>query len=380
LPAALPRIENLAAKINDSNPFYRVDFTVRSGVVVETILVPKYVGADKDSPITFGFSFATGAADAGLIERFQLAMDWGHRIELPSESIGKVVITGPPGFGGEWEHGHLVIGPANPEPLDVGVRLLVQNPGGRQVAALPARLVSRVSGQRNHTLHGRDLTGVIEVRVSLSPASSAFTISLSSSWHQSLLPAIALPVLRFLRHASPPNTLTLEVGETGIKAGPVVLPEGVSVSEEQLRIVADLDRLQAATGNSFPIPLTWNVEDLVQVDRGVRLLDGEAVGIGGGKISFTSKDNSLEKAISAGQGSPLSIGTESGYIVDVFGHEIDLGPFTVTVPNPRATSRMLTDGGDWETTVMPGEGKQIEARLGISGARIDDDSGTEDSN
>ncbi|MBO3741705.1 hypothetical protein [Actinoplanes flavus] len=374
LPAALPRIENLAAKINDSNPFYRVDFTVRGGVIVETALVPKYVGADRDSPRTFGFSFATGAADTGLIERFQLAMDWGDRIELPSEAVGKVVMTGPPGFGGEWENAHLVFGPANPEPLDIGVRLLIQNPAGRQVAALPARLVSRVSGQRGLTLRGRDLTGVIEVRVRLIPELSEFTLSLSTSWSKSLLPTIALPVLRFLRHASPPNTLTLEVGETRIKAGPVDLPEGVAVSEEQLRIVADLDRLQVVTGNAFPMPFTWNVEDLVQVDCGVRLLDGEAISIGRGPITFTSRDNSLEKAILAGSGSSLSVGSESGYIIEVFGHQLDLGPCIVTVPGPRATSRPSAEG-EFETIVVPGEGKQLELRLGLVGAG----SGDEDS-
>ncbi|WP_125806222.1 hypothetical protein [Actinoplanes sp. ATCC 53533] len=140
LPAALPRIQQLASRINDSNPFYRVDFDVRDGMIVTTQLVPKYVGAERDSPVTFGFTLSTNIANAELVEQLRSAMDWGGRVELPAEAVHNVVVKGPPGFGAEWEHAHITIGPAPSQPVDMDMRLLIHNEDGRQVGALPARL------------------------------------------------------------------------------------------------------------------------------------------------------------------------------------------------------------------------------------------------
>lgn len=45
-------------------------------------------------------------------------------------------------------------------------------------------------------------------------------------------------------------------------------------------MVADLDRLQAATGEPFSVPREWTVKDRCEVHRAVRLLDGQRVKIG----------------------------------------------------------------------------------------------------
>lgn len=148
LPAALPRIERLAAKINDSNPFYKVDFTVRDGRVVDTRLRPAYRGVEKDSPVTIRFTVLSGPADADFIERLNTALEYGEHAELPDSHVRNVVITAPPGFGAAYDQAHVTIGPAPQEPVDLAMRLVIRHPDGRQLVALPARLTARHAGTR----------------------------------------------------------------------------------------------------------------------------------------------------------------------------------------------------------------------------------------
>lgn len=74
LPAAVPRIEQLAAKVNDSNPFYKVDYDVRDGQVDSWSLRPKYPGAEKDSPVAIRFNVVAGRADPELVESVRSAL------------------------------------------------------------------------------------------------------------------------------------------------------------------------------------------------------------------------------------------------------------------------------------------------------------------
>lgn len=96
LPAALPRIEQLAEKVNDSNPFYKVDYAVRDGRVDSWTLRPKYAGAEKDSPVEIRFNVVAGQADAELVESVRSALDWGESVALPASHVRNVVVTGPP--------------------------------------------------------------------------------------------------------------------------------------------------------------------------------------------------------------------------------------------------------------------------------------------
>ena len=92
----MSRIERLGAKINDSNPFYKVDFTVQDGQVVSARLRPKYRGAEKDSPVTIRFNVVTGPADTKLTESLRAALDWGETVELPQAMFATLLSPGSP--------------------------------------------------------------------------------------------------------------------------------------------------------------------------------------------------------------------------------------------------------------------------------------------
>lgn len=82
LPAATSRIERLAAKLNDSNPFYAVDFTVQDGRITSARLRAKYRGAEQDSPVTMQSTLVAGPAQDDLVERLCAAFEWGEQAEL----------------------------------------------------------------------------------------------------------------------------------------------------------------------------------------------------------------------------------------------------------------------------------------------------------
>jgi hypothetical protein len=361
LPAATPRIQDLAAKLNDSNPFYKIHFAVENGRVVRTQLVPKYAGAERDSPVTFGFTLSTVPPNDALEARLRSAMDWGEQIELPASSVRRVVITGPPGFGGEWNQGHITLGPAQQQAVDLTLRLSIHDPDGRQLASLPARLIAATPGLRGVTLRGKDLTGVIETRLRMDKVESTFSLNLSTTWDQRLLPSVALPVLRFLRHAAPPNTMTFGVGEDAINTSPIALPSGMSVPAEQVRVVEHLERLQIMAGESFALPRSWTIDDIHEIDRAIRLLDGHLVDLGKGPITYTTEDEAFLNAIAAHPNSALTI--TSDYTAHIAGHELSLGPFTLRIEAPAVTTSRNPDGS-FDVSISPGDGTPIQASIG----------------
>jgi hypothetical protein len=64
----------------------------------------------------------------------------------------------------------------------------------------------------------------------------------------------------------------------------------MAVSEDSVRLVEDLERVQATAGELFPVPREWTVEDQREARRAVQLLDGQRVRIGDGPV-YLGTDN-----------------------------------------------------------------------------------------
>lgn len=363
LPAAVPRIERLAAKMNDSDPFYTVDFTVQDGQVVSAHLRSKYVGAERDSPIRMSFTMVAGPATAELDASLRSALDWGTAAVLPASYVRNVVIAGPPGFGGVHDRADITIDPAPLEPIDLGMRLVLQTSDGQHLAALPARLVARRAGIRGVTLHGRDTTGVVEARLRLVPDESRFMLALTATWSHPLLPGAALPILRFLQHATPPNTLSFSLGDT-LTTTPVMVPVAMKVPEETVRLVENLERLQTAAGEPFPVPREGTLEDQREIRRAVQLLDGQRVKAGTESVKVGMTDlHRFVEALDQSLTRTVRISPSEPYIAHVAGHDLDLGPYTIEIPGAQLGAAAVVEGGH-EVDLLPQPGSCIEIVLG----------------
>lgn len=368
LPAATSRIERLAAKIDAANPFYRVDFVVENERIVSSSLRPKYLGAEKDSPITISFTVETGSSPAGtaLLDDLRAALDWGDEVVLPPTFVRDVVVDAPHGMGGPIGQAQITISPASTETIDVSMRLAIQAPDGRQLAALPAKLVERIRASRGVTLHGRDITGTVSTRLRLDLEKQRVSLGLTYEAMPAMLPGAALPVLRFRASAVCPNTISFSVGGTTSSA-PVPLPPDPALPEAYIQLVEGLERLQQAACEPFPVPEEWSIEDQRQVRRGVRLLDGERVAIGGGTVRFIMEDpRPLLRAFTDSPTSAMAFASGDPYVIHVAGHELSLGSCTFYVQRATLdpTSMEPDTSGVHHIAIVPDPGHGIEVALG----------------
>ncbi|MFF0284274.1 hypothetical protein ACFYSW_28670 [Rhodococcus aetherivorans] len=332
LPAAVGRIEKLAAKVDAANPFYTVNFTVDDGKITSTTLKPKYVGAEIDSPITIKFSFVAGtsAADQSMVSALQDALDWGEVAELPASHVRNLVIDAPHGLGAKMNAAVVRVGPGVRDEVDLALKLVLISPEGRQIAALPARLISRTRGRRGANLHGCDLTGAINARLRANADTHTLTLSLQYKEPEAILPSALLPALRFLKHATAPNLLRFDLGqEPSVTAVPLPVAPFSDI-DALLHFVEGLERVQAAAGDAFPVPLIWTKDDVIEVERAVQLLDGHRVRLDRTVASFTMDDpKPFLDTVSTGDTYAIEMTAQGDYIATVCGHDLNLGPFSI---------------------------------------------------
>jgi hypothetical protein len=198
---------------------------------------------------------------------------------------------------------------------------------------------------------------------------------LSTWWDQEVLPSSALPVLGFLQHAVRPNTLTFGLGEDALNTGRIPLSEGIGVAVEQVHFVEQLDRVQAAAGEAFPIPRNRTISDLYKVARATRMLNGERVSMGRGAVTFQTDDPQLAADLTS-ETATTQITAAAGFVVEVAGHHLNLGPFTLIVPNPTVEVTEVGEGTAeslFNISLRPGPDETHFAVLGEVHSDVDTD-------
>ncbi|MCA1707166.1 MAG: hypothetical protein LC808_29415 [Actinobacteria bacterium] len=345
-PAAIERLQALAARIDASNPFYR------------------YVGAEADSPIELKFNLVIGVNEEDVLASFRDAIYWGGEVELPARNVRDVVVDAPHGLGVSLKTAQIRISPESQEQIDLRLRLIVRSPAGHQLSALPARLVSRTRGQGGLTLLGRDLTGIVNTRVRLDYQLRKVELNITYNEPQDILPGALLPIVRFMQHATAPNTLSFGVGDTPPSA-PAQLSHLNLDPPTYLAFVEGLTRVQDAAGEAFPVPPQWTRTDELEIRRAVRLLNGERVQLAHGVIHFVQDSAAMLDAAGDSLHS-LGLDMREPYTFNVCGHEIDLGPYTAYVQQGRFSLDPLPGQPetDFRIAFTPEPGCGIEVALG----------------
>lgn len=367
LPAARERLEALAAKIDDSDPFYSLVLTIDSGLVTASGLRPKYVGAELDSPITLRWSVVTGPspADQSAIDAMRTAFEWGEPVTLPATHVRNFEVRAPHGLGKSFDEANITLTP-EVEVVDLDLELIVWDPEGGRLSTLPARLVDRSRGSRGTTLVGSDYTGIVTAKMRLDDALIKVTLQLSYGEPPPLLPGALLPVLRFMRHATTPNRLSFGVSDAPSSAAVPISTDELPAVDAHVEFVEGLDRIQCATGHSFPVPRQWTSRDLHEVRRAVTLLAGGAIKVGRGPVTFVMDPDVAERLRNASPTAPghrLEMEAGTPYVLKVCGREIDMGPYMLRVDAESLDFGPKTAG---EVTVVahPFPDRDVEAMLG----------------
>lgn len=214
------------------------------------------------------------------------------------------------------------------------------------------------------TLHGSDLTGVITTRLRVDPHQGRFALEISSDWSRPQLPGAALPILRFLQYVTPPNTMLLSISDIATTQ-PTQIPPAMGVPPATVEMVQDLERLQTAAGEPFPVPRELTLEEDRELRLAVQLLDGHPVKIRPNPITFdtTAPERFIDEARS-GTNPRLSITPPNPYIVRIAGHEVTLGSYTVHINRPEIV-RSPQERADRtvQLVVTPAEGHDMEIEL-----------------
>lgn len=368
LPAARPRLEAIAAKIEASDPFYSVALTIDAGKVTAASLRPKYVGAELDSPITLSFNVVTGSSDADqdVRDALEAAFEWGEPATVPATHVRDFEVRAPHGLGGLLGEVHLTLTP-EVETVDLDLELVVWAPDGRRLATLPARLVDRSHGRRGTTVIGSDTTGIVTARMRLDHQFLKVTLRLTYDEPPPLLPGTLLPVVRFMRHATAPNLLSFGVGDAPSAAAVPIGTEPLPGIDSYLEFVEGLDRIQSSTGHSFPTPPQWTSRDLHEVRRAVALLAGESVKVGRGPARIVMDPGDAERFKQSTASAPahrLEVDATTPCMAQICGRDVELGPYLLCVDAETLEFKPAAAGEDVTILAHPFDGRAVEAKLG----------------
>lgn len=363
LPSGRDRIESLATRINDANPFYAVDLSIRGGRITSAAIVPKYRGAEKDSPITVSFNVSFGDQDEKLLEQMQNAFDWGEQVHIPSANVSNVVVTAPHGLGPSGESGDIIIGPAEVTDPKLSATALIRDPTGKVVASLPITFSRRVGAARGVTTEGSDRTGAVRMRLRIDMQDLRLSLQLTGfDEHKALLPGELLPALRFWHHAVAPNQISVRMAGMD-ETAPWPLPGSENVPAGYIVIIENLERVQAATGHSFGIPQQITADDRQQLGRAVDLLDGKRVRLGKLVEEFTI--HSAGQPLTVTQDPQhLAMTPEDSFVASICGETIDLGRGTYYFGPVTLRAGEGSEASTFYVTPVSGRTSAVEVSLG----------------
>ncbi|MFJ8113053.1 hypothetical protein [Streptomyces sp. NPDC096132] len=336
------RARALHARVQEISPHHAVHTSLNSDGRTAVHLTPR--GPDPDGQNTIRFTARVRFAGGDEQEtrrrlRFEEALRFGGEVELTADNLAEAALSGPAGLGLERiAVGGVRITSHRQEvtPLLRG-KVVVQQPSGVPLASLPVTFTHRVSGLDGGTLHGRDGTGLLRVRMRYHPRDRCARLTFSFELPESVLPQALVPVLRLIALSRPGRFL--EVGFAG--AGTVRLRAPITTSmtpaswepgEAQLWADAfdDLARLQTRTHQFFPLPDDFGKREAREVKDALALLDGEEVVLQGDTVSVGAA--SAEALTNLGDlfhDGMLRVTNGCESTLFTFGeHQIDLGPST----------------------------------------------------
>jgi hypothetical protein len=250
----IERAQNLRRRIGDLDPDY--DFDLDLGQDTTTIHVqPRTADALIRRPPTVGISFQApeGSPVAAMIQQM---LRYGRPADIPAEYVSAVELNLPGNLNELIPTGaQASVSLSKPEE-----EAHWRQPGrlhavreGRILATLPVQWTDRSQGALGGSwLSGRDSSGWLEVRACTEPDRTG-EIHIEAPASDDVLPAEALPALRFLQHLTRADHLNFQMPGNPITEARIT-GSWVPVPAAFLPVAEALARIQEASGVVFPMP------------------------------------------------------------------------------------------------------------------------------
>jgi hypothetical protein len=280
VPDAVARVQSVVGRANELDPQYRFRMT-SDGEKTQIEILPRYVGAERDRPITMKFRVeipATTAEGIAKFEEVRRSYDYGTAVDISADNVRDLAIDAPAGLDGIFGSAIVSMGPAEPGTTTPWqVEMVVLDPNDQTVASLDVTLRVQTTGHRGSILAGSDRTGVLLIEAELDVhALRAHTKYSFES--EDRLPHDVLPAARFLAAFRKPNRL-IWLGRSGgpTKSQPQEGPDSPVVDTAFAEFVSNLALIQTFAGNFQPMAGDITPEDLVAAAAGAALARGEAI-------------------------------------------------------------------------------------------------------
>lgn len=288
VPDAVVRVNRLVNHANALDPHYR--FRIESdGMVSKVTILPAYLGAEVDRPITVEAQFrfdTTTEEGRAKEEEFRRALDFGVPAELPGAFVPQVTVDAPAGLGGTYASPEVSLGPGAPvttEPLDLVFSVV--DPVGATVAALELECVPQSTGRRGSVLIGTDRGSYVTVNVTIDATERKFHINLKARWDR-FVPHEFAPVAKFLNAYREPNFVIVAQPDGGGASEPFPCGPGLDMPDGVVEFVRNLAIIQASASLTREVS-TFDVQDLANAAGGVALIRGAAVPVPLGEAQVT---------------------------------------------------------------------------------------------
>lgn len=330
------RLRAFAQRIDELSPYYRLNVTFNTDVrTVE--LQPRYIGAERESPITVRWSVVYPTTDEGRHKRDEVSRvaDFGiGDVELDPEYVKTFHVDAPLGLGRTSTGPTKVKLIAVPEQIEEVGQMRILDPEGRQLAALGLRFATRHAGLRGGAFVGTDVTGCLTVTLmaDLTTEKLTFNYELNKDGH---LPGDLLQVVRVLQHLHQPNAVEIRHGESNVIS--FDCPVDPPTTSEYIRFLEDVVALQLHGNCIFKLPPIISAIERTAIDRAARLLRGERIRIEP-EIQYLQGDPQSPDLLEELEGSTAGHLMElvmTDYSVNLFGNEILLGETKMSTSRTR---------------------------------------------
>jgi hypothetical protein len=379
---ALARLQTLHDRLDELDPHYTYDLAVGRevastrphGAILSASIAnarvdvyPRYVGAERDRPITINVTFAFASEDSAYLQELIRSIDYGTPVSLPGRVVAQFELDAPLGLGVSQSPVAIEIGGSSPS-ANGPIRFVAEIRNGvRLLASLPLDFKVSNRGRKGLIFTGSDSTGWLRLRLTANIENKELTVNLGVE-QAPVLPAAVLPLLRWLVHLRAPNELQL-LSSVGSTAAPVLLSNEPFVDETMLKIVEALDDVQRESGASFDLPVDITLEEAQLIIEARRLLAGqqvEATWCSPMRIDMTlNEDAELNPggSLTSPEGAALLI--ERDEEIELRGHRIPLGRVRTMFKSARVadpdTLRTALASGNRDVTLefIPGADNSV---------------------
>ena len=355
ISAAIERLQGLASRINELNPFHRLSVQVTDGHV-SVIPTPRYAGATEDYPLTIDvtFTFPRSVDGKAAEQSFRRFLSHGERVVVDRQHIESFEYSWLPGLDSSTDAFQLILdGESSWDEHGTLLALGDSEDEDSVVATLAIQFDRKRGGELAQSVTGTDASGALTVTAGLDSEAGQTFINFRFD-ATGVLPASALPASDMLRKIGMAAAVTVQFDNLGVTIGSVQVPAD---SAHQLESMGDLCRglaqLQEVTGRYFPVPESLSDRDIADVRDANRLLAGEIVEDNWTRFVVSGAPDRVPDLLEAIQ-RPGQLDAMSTMYLHLGGHEIPLGAICqsyidATVEDPARTAAAAAAAGPGDT-------------------------------